>query len=489
MLQRFSAVRNKRILLLGRVESRLRRRFAGETRACDHETGHKHSRPGVTGHLMALRAMQACCSEQITLYSSGAALLRSRGYDGKDAMRHCLDIRRRPRFHPRCAAVVAVLWTIAICTGPSFAQEWKTVTSQADGFSAEFPDAPEQVNEAGDKPGLVSDRRWLFERGPNLWAIGVLQYNHKLDGEQHLTRVVNILKTDCTQGDDRRLAYPGGFSADVTLSCQGGRVMRARIYVQEDRLYQVWAIGPGSLENTGDAKRFFDSFKLFPAVARAENAASLYVPAAVLWPGDKAQFFLSNGTYLRYDLRADRTEAGYPKPIDDQTWPGLGPYARLIIAACTWPNGKVYFFLASGQYLRYDIQQDKLDPGYPKPVDDRNWPGLGRYAGALVSALPWKDGKFQFFLTNGQYLRFDIANNRVDPDYPQDVSESTWPGLEKYKNMLAGMFNRENGKVYIFLKDGRYIRYDVEADKADEGYPKAIDDSTWPGMGAALGGR
>jgi hypothetical protein len=286
-------------------------------------------------------------------------------------MRCCPDIHGRPRLHPRCAAIVAVLWMTAICPGPSFAQEWKTVTSQADGFSAEFPDAPEQVNEAGDKPGLISDRRWLFERGQNLWAIGVLQYNHKLDGEQHLTRVVNILKTDCTPGDDRRLAYPGGFSADVTLSCQGGRVMRARVYVQEDRLYQVWAIGPGSLENTGDAKRFFDSFKLFPAVARAENAASLYVPAAVLWPGDKAQFFLSNGTYLRYDLRADRTDAGYPKPIDDQTWPGVGPYARLIIGACNWANGKAYFFLSNGQYLRYDIQQDKVDPAIPSRLTTR----------------------------------------------------------------------------------------------------------------------
>jgi Hemopexin len=404
-------------------------------------------------------------------------------------MRCCPDIHGRPRLPLRWAAVVAVLSMIAICPGPSFAQEWKTVTSQADGFSAEFPDAPEQINEAGDKPGLISDRRWLFERGQNLWAIGVLQYNHKLDGEQHLTRVVNILKTDCTPGDDRRLAYPGGFSADVTLSCQGGRVMRARVYVQEDRLYQVWAIGPGSLENTGDAKRFFDSFKLFPAVARAENAASLYVPAAVLWPGDKAQFFLSDGTYLRYDLQADRTDAGYPKPIDDQTWPGVGPYARLIIGACNWANGKAYFFLSNGQYLRYDIQQDKVDPGYPKPINDANWPGIGRYAGALSSTLPWKDGKIQFFLTNGQYLRFDIAKNRVDPGYPQDVTESTWPGLEKYKNLLAGMFTRENGKAYIFLKDGRYIRYDVEADKADEGYPKAIDDATWPGMGAALGRR
>jgi Hemopexin len=222
---------------------------------------------------------------------------------------------------------------------------------------------------------------------------------------------------------------------------------------------------------------------------RADSGPSVYVAAAVLWPDDKAQFFLSNGTYVRYDLRTERAEEGYPKPIDDRTWPGLGPFAQMILAACNAPDGKAYFFLSNGQYVRYSIQQDKIDPGYPKPIDDATWPGIGRYSGALASALNWKDGKIQFFLTNGQYIRYDIANDHADPDYPQDVTQDTWPGLENYKSLLAGAFNRENGKAYIFLKDGRYIRYDIEEDRVDAGYPKAIDEQTWPGMNSALGGR
>jgi len=245
--------------------------------------------------------------------------------------------------------------------------------------------------------------------------------------------------------------------------------------MRKNRLLIVLALGAIFLASVG--------------IRRADSGPSVYVSAAVLWPDDKAQFFLSNGTYIRYDLRNERAEEGYPKPIDDQTWPGLGPFAQLILAACNAPGGKAYFFLSNGQYVRYSIQQDKIDPGYPKPIDDTNWPGLSKYSGALSSALNWKDGKIQFFLTNGQYVRYDIAKDRADADYPKDVTEDTWPGVASYKSLLAGAFDRGNGKAYIFLKDGRYIRYDVGADKADTGYPKAIDEGTWPGVASALGSR
>jgi hypothetical protein len=40
-----------------------------------------------------------------------------------------------------------------------------------------------------------------------------------------------------------------------------------------------------------------------------------------------------------------------------------------------WGNGKAYFFKGS-QYIRYDIKADKADPGYPKTVDNNTWPGI-----------------------------------------------------------------------------------------------------------------
>ena len=43
-------------------------------------------------------------------------------------------------------------------------------------------------------------------------------------------------------------------------------------------------------------------------------------------------------------------------------------------AAINWGNGKAYFFKGD-QYIRYDIKADKADPGYPARITD-NWPGL-----------------------------------------------------------------------------------------------------------------
>ena len=46
-----------------------------------------------------------------------------------------------------------------------------------------------------------------------------------------------------------------------------------------------------------------------------------------------------------------------------------------IDAAANWGNGKVYFFKGPN-YLRYDIADDRAEPGYPLPIAD-HWPGLG----------------------------------------------------------------------------------------------------------------
>ncbi len=220
----------------------------------------------------------------------------------------------------------------------------------------------------------------------------------------------------------------------------------------------------------------------FALLASPCLAAATFVTAAIHWPGGKAQFFLSDGTYVRYDIAADRADPGYPKPVTDSTWPGMGPYGKQIVAAFNAldPN-KAYFFLANGTYLRYDIGQDRVDAGYPKRTDDQSWPGLGAYATQVVSALNWGD-KVQFFLVNGTYLRYDLKADRMDAGYPQPVNNSTWPGLAGHSNRISCTINWDNGKAYFFMYDGVYIRYDIASDQRDPGYPKPIDDTTWPGL-------
>ena len=193
------------------------------------------------------------------------------------------------------------------------------------------------------------------------------------------------------------------------------------------------------------------------------------IDAAVNWGNGKAYFFRA-GQYVRYDITTDRVDPGYPLPIAGH-WPGLseagfdapdavwvklpvsgevgprpdvgqagtnqmaaaglrpitgtgrarGGGIRLIDAAVNWGNRKAYFFRA-GQYVRYDITTDRVDPGYPLPIAG-NWPGLAE-AGfdSIDAAVNWGNGKAYFFRA-GHYVRYDITADRVDTD---SVARRAW---------------------------------------------------------------
>ena len=91
------------------------------------------------------------------------------------------------------------------------------------------------------------------------------------------------------------------------------------------------------------------------------------VDTVVEWGNGKAYFFMGS-QYVRFDIKADRVDPGYPKSIKEWQRQGM-PWADDIDAAVNWGNGKVYFFKGS-QYMRFDIKLDRVDPGYPKSIKD-----------------------------------------------------------------------------------------------------------------------
>ena len=147
------------------------------------------------------------------------------------------------------------------------------------------------------------------------------------------------------------------------------------------------------------------------------------VAPSCIWPNGKAYFFKGK-QYLRYDVVADHVDPGYPRPIAGN-WPGMWP--EKIDAAICWPgNGKAYFFKGD-QYLRYDIAADKTDAGYPRPIAG-NWPGFpADFAAGVQAAAVWNNGKAYFF-KGSQYLRYDIAADKVDAGYPKPIA-GNWPGF------------------------------------------------------------
>jgi hypothetical protein len=215
--------------------------------------------------------------------------------------------------------------------------------------------------------------------------------------------------------------------------------------------------------------------------------AEKYIPEKVIgacanWGNGKVYFFKGD-RYVRYsakpdlaeELMGDRADPGYPKTINKETWPGLN--WTDIDAVVFMGNGKVCFFKGK-EYLQYDINADKADPGYPKPINEQTWPGL-KWTDGVDAAVNWGNGKI-FFFKGGEYIRYDISAGRADYGYPKLINARNWPGMI-WTDGIDDVVNWGNGKVYFF-KDYEYIRYDIQEDRADPGYPKPVNRQTWPGL-------
>lgn len=156
-------------------------------------------------------------------------------------------------------------------------------------------------------------------------------------------------------------------------------------------------------------------------------------------------------------------------------------YQNQIDAMIPWRANKVYAF-SGNYYYRYDTVSNRVDPGYPKPIQG-NWPGLGfTYVDAAVN---YGNGK-AFFFSGQYYTRYDIATDRADPGYPKLIG----PAWNLPWNKVDGAVNRGGGKIYFFNNTSQtYVRYTVGASYPDQGYPQYTK-TKWPaipfnGIGAA----
>jgi hypothetical protein len=199
------------------------------------------------------------------------------------------------------------------------------------------------------------------------------------------------------------------------------------------------------------------------------------IDAAVMWPNGKAYFFSGND-YYRYDIAGNQVDPGYPKPIA-ASWPGLGSVR--IEAAIAWPNGKAYFF-SGPDYYRYDIAADKVDPGFPLPIKP-NWPGLLLFGSTHINAATiWPDG-FAYFFSDDKYYKWNVAADKIEPNYPQPI-QGNWPGLWSTSPFFnaALVWPGIPQKAYFF-QHTLYMRYDIANNAVDPNYPQPIS-GNWPGL-------
>ena len=217
-------------------------------------------------------------------------------------------------------------------------------------------------------------------------------------------------------------------------------------------------------------------------------------------------FFFKNDEYIRYDMDRDRMDKNYPRTIygiedgerfsdnvtrrDDYS-SHRDDYSRrddYYSQQETPTPGKAYFF-KDDEYVRWDWESDRVDPGYPRKIRS-GWRNLPSDFYSSLDAVLMGDGQFKgkiYFFKQGQFVRYDIASKRVDPGYPKWVKGPwrSWPNNfpEEIDDVLCGE-GPFKGKAYFF-KDNQYIRYDWQMDKTESGYPKSIS-GHWRGLSSSF---
>ncbi|WP_020405382.1 alkaline phosphatase family protein [Hahella ganghwensis] len=254
------------------------------------------------------------------------------------------------------------------------------------------------------------------------------------------------------------------------------------IYRNGDLVDQVYSMDRGWTDLHTDGPGIVDYVVEMNGTPLALRVNQFNVDAAISKDAFKAYFFRNDQQYVRYNKVLDKSDDDYPRETNNQTWPGMEPYRDLITASFRKDAGTSYYFLTTGEYINYDNIGDKVRSGYPKPINNATWPGLEPYKNQIEAALRWHNQKVYFFLNNGDYIRYDIDRDAVDSGYPKPINDSTWPGMGDYARDITAAVKWNDSRGYIFLTGQRYLRYSISDDRVDDGYPKAVNNGTWPGL-------
>ncbi|KAF5292712.1 hypothetical protein FQR65_LT11180 [Abscondita terminalis] len=143
-----------------------------------------------------------------------------------------------------------------------------------------------------------------------------------------------------------------------------------------------------------------------------------HIDAVYERPDNKMVFFIGRKYYV---YSGNNLEWDYPKSLTNL---GLPVSVEKIDAAMVWGhNGKTYFF-SGAMYWRFDEDLQKVELDYPRDIS--MWKGIGTN---IDAAFQWKDGKTYFFKGKG-FWKFNDLRMRVESE-EQRLSSSFWMGCTR----------------------------------------------------------
>ena len=133
----------------------------------------------------------------------------------------------------------------------------------------------------------------------------------------------------------------------------------------------------------------------------------------------------------KYDQDLDKPVANYL--LENSIWQSLVPYFDTIVAGTWWdtfaPKNVFRFLTNDGHYIIFNYITNKTTR---LPITPESWPGLSPYKNRIIGAVqndaPLFDTYYYIFLTNNEYIRYDLKNNKAETG-PIKINDGNWPGL------------------------------------------------------------
>jgi hypothetical protein len=204
--------------------------------------------------------------------------------------------------------------------------------------------------------------------------------------------------------------------------------------------------------------------------------------------GDRIWFFRSD-SFIRYFERPERKDetSGW-LPIA-QDWSGLPPSFNsgidAVLIGSVAPYQDHLWIFSGSEYLRYDPNADQvvipvqpIAGNWDLPEDftlgfDAAIHGVGDFAG-----IAW-------FFKGSQYVRYNVTSDSME--YGPSAIAATWGGWpDSFADGIDFAYygtGPHKEHIYFFRGD-EYVRYNLSADRVEEGPSNASD--AWPALGPLL---
>ena len=185
-------------------------------------------------------------------------------------------------------------------------------------------------------------------------------------------------------------------------------------------------------------------------------------------PGSKAFIFRHDQQSVTYNTGIPGSRIAGPQRIDqDIITKHLMPYASKLNAALSY-GSVYYYFLSDGNYVSIDAYNGDLLRLASIASD---WNGMTGYEYMISAAVPWKGSEVIFFLSNGQYLKYDMFDKSVIAGYPKLVDTGTWPGLSSHIGKVEAALKLDGDTIVMFSENNnQYITYSISAGKLIRAY-------------------